>query len=227
MAGMASEGFERKDSRNGGLVSIEGIDGSGKTSVVERLAEENEGIETTAEPSTLWTGGQVRRALATSTEDVHDIVTFFLFMADRKQHIEEEVLPWMHEGKVVVSDRYVDSTRAYQPEMLKEHIEWADAWIDMVMEPWTLEPDLTIFLDVSVDTAMDRLSGDETFEERETLEAVRDRYWDIIEDATMRQSGRHIAVVDGEAGHADVMAQVRDVLREKRFIEGSEKGSGR
>ena len=168
------------DSR-GTFVTLEGIDGSGKTSAARAIQEQYKLTVQTQEPSDLWTGKQVRKAISNASDDVHPVTTFFLFMADRNHHINERIQGALDDGMLVVSDRYSDSTLAYQPEALEGHVPFPGQWMDRCMEPWNLEPDLTIYLDISVDTAMERLDGDEEYEKREFLEGVKANYDDLAE----------------------------------------------
>ena len=160
---------------NGLFVTIEGIDGSGKTSAADAIEERFKSTVRTQEPSDLWTGKQVRRAISNESE-THPLTTFFLFMADRVYHINERIDDALADDMVVVSDRYSDSTLAYQPVALEDHITYPQKYMEDVMEPWNLEPDLTIYLDVSVDTAIERSVGDEEYENREFLRQVKSNY---------------------------------------------------
>jgi len=161
---------------NGTFVTLEGIDGSGKTSAAQAIQEQYKSTVQTQEPSDLWTGKQVRRAISNESADVHPFTTFFLFMADRNHQINERIQGALDDGMVVVSDRYSDSTLAYQPVALEDHLENPGLFMRQVMKEWNLEPDLTIYLDISVDTAMERLDGDEEYEKREFLESVKSNY---------------------------------------------------
>ena len=164
---------------DGIFVTLEGIDGAGKTTVAEALSEEFDAVMT-SEPSPYWTGEQVRRALSEDTPSA--FVDFLLFMADRAAHIEDSIKPALEDGQNVISDRYADSTRVYQVPQLKASIGseiQTEYYIESVMDPWSLEPDLTLFLDISIDTAMERIDADEKYETRENLVDVRTRYKEL------------------------------------------------
>lgn len=192
----------------GVFITVEGIDGAGKTLAVEAIAEEFDAMVTN-EPSELWTGKQVRRALQEETPAFTD---FFLFMADRHYHIEEIIKPNVEQGEIVVSDRYSDSTRAYQPVQLQDHIDAPTLWIEKVMSPWSYVPDLTIYLDVSVETGLERCDQVEKYENREMLEQVKDNY----ETWIGRQGPKdRFVIIDAEQGKDEVRREVVDVVREK------------
>lgn len=186
----------------GTLIAVEGLDGAGKSTAVEGIehfAEDQDiGLLTTHEPTDMWTGDRVYDALQRDTDAATD---FILFCADRREHIEKRVEPALEDGKVVVSDRYADSTRAYQTHRVAEALalsyDEARRYIDDMMEPWSIEPDLTIYINVDVDTALDRCDREDKFETRKNLETVREAYLDMynhcdpdcrIIDGTMSQS---------------------------------------
>lgn len=179
------------------FVTIEGLDGSGKSTVLDAITDKYPGAVTTSEPSDLEYGQLVRRNLS---QDTDPIIDFYLFMADRRDHIEQRVRPADESGKLVVSDRYADSTRAYQPVALAGESDdkpfdspWeAKMFIEQTMAHWNYEPDLTLYIDISVDTAIERAAGDEKYEKREFLTQVKENY-DALADTSDR-----IIRIDGE-----------------------------
>lgn len=186
------------------FITVEGLDGAGGTTLVEAIEKEYPSAVTTSEPSDLEYGQLVRHNL--SDQDTHELIDFYLFMADRVHHINERVKPADQSGKLVVSDRYADSTRAYQPVALTEANIFESQWeakdfIEHTMVPWNYEPDLTLYIDISVDTAMRRAEGSEKYEHREFLENVKDNY-DAI--ANSDAFGDRIVRVDGEQSREDV-----------------------
>ena len=192
------------------LITVEGLDGAGTTTLVSRLEERMSNVVTTAEPSELWTGKQVRRCL--KDESIHPLTDFYFFMGDRVHHIEEEVKPAIAEGKTVISDRYADSTRAYQPVGLVEcdhFYEQSDAklFIEQAMAPWNFKPDVTIYVDISIDTAMERMDGDEKYEKRQFLEQVKENYDELVENEAER-----FIVIDGEQSKDEVVDEAISAL---------------
>lgn len=183
------------------FITIEGLDGAGGTTLVETISEEYPGAVTTSEPSKLEYGKLVRRNLS---QDTDPIVDFYLFMADRRDHIEQLIRPADQNEKLVVSDRYADSTRAYQPvSMTGEGNPFDSPWeaklfIEQTMASWNYEPDLTLYIDISVDTALERADGDEKYEKRQFLKQVKNNY-DALADTTDR-----IVRIDGEKSKEEV-----------------------
>lgn len=167
--------------REGTFITVEGIDGAGKTTAVEAVENRFEDVITTAEPSGLFTGQWVRELL--SDRGSHPITDFFAFMADRNHHIEKQIQPSIAQGKLVVSDRYADSTRAYQSLLMDPYVDSeTDEWIESVMCEWNYEPDLTIYLDIRPETAIERVSSGEKYERVSFLESVRERYLRLSEE---------------------------------------------
>jgi len=191
---------------SGTFITAEGLDGAGKTLVVKAIKRKFD-AETTCEPSEFWTGKQVRKALRNDTPAFTD---FFLFMADRHYHIEEYIKPHLENGNIVVSDRFTDSTFAYQPVQLQDELDDPVDWMAKVMAPWNIRPDLTIYLDISVDTALERADGEEKYEKREMLEQVKQNY-SYIHD--LRDEDEY-AVVDGEQSKKEVREEVLDIVQD-------------
>lgn len=104
------------------LITIEGIEGSGKTTQAIRLESylisAGYPVVRTFEPGATQVGKKLREILLSESSDthfsLHPITELFLFSADRAQHLYEVVIPAMEQGKIVICDRYIDSTSAYQ-----------------------------------------------------------------------------------------------------------------
>jgi dTMP kinase len=199
------------------FLSVEGVDGSGKSTVVDAITDEFDDTVVTSEPSDLWTGQQVRRCL--DDESTNSVSDFFLFMADRMNHIESRIEPAISDGKTVISDRYADSTRAYQPVALTrddrfDTMSQAKLFIERVMEPWNYVPDTTIYLDISVETALERCDEQEKYEKKEFLHDVRANYRELIENEPDR-----FVIIDGEQS----VDAVADEVTEKVEMRNSYK----
>lgn len=160
------------------LITIEGIDGSGKSTLVALLKEKLAGLDVvfTREPGSSWIGEQVRRAVA---EEADPVAEALLFMADHAQHLAAVVRPSLAAGSIVISDRYSDSRYAYQAVSLDGIIAEPLAWLKAVHRGWTISPDRTYLLVLRPDEAVRRLAGNhrlEHFETRENLERVQQVY---------------------------------------------------
>lgn len=189
------------------FVTIEGIDGAGKSTVVEAIQDEFDRVATTSEPTENEIGKLLRKSF--QEEDNDPIADFMLFMADHQEHIENFIKPNLRRDWMVVSDRYADSTRAYQALLLDDQIVAPETYIQRVMEPWNLEPDLTIYLDVPAAVGMQRADSGEKYEKRQFLSKVRANYnrignrfskrWNVV-DATQPEEevvDEVISIIEG------------------------------
>ena len=141
----------------GSFICIEGLDGCGKTTqtrvLVRRLRRRGFDAIYTVEPSRGRIGRFVKRYFLQGKERGSGIVEALLFAADRFEHVETEIIPALNEGKVVVSDRYVYSSLAYQGAT-----GLSLDWIRRLNEH-AMRPDLSIFVDVDPATVIKRLKA--------------------------------------------------------------------
>jgi dTMP kinase len=160
------------------LITLEGIDGSGKSTLHEALKELLADLNPvfTREPGATWVGDQVRRAIA---EQIDPVTEATLFVADHAAHLARVVRPALAEGRHVISDRYSDSRFAYQTVTLQGIIPDPEGWLRAMHNGWTIVPDRTFLCVLPVDDALTRLKPDsqrEHFERREVLEKVQNNY---------------------------------------------------
>ena len=156
------------------FVTVEGIDGAGKTTVVGALRDEFDDAAFTREPTGSWLGEAVERAV--SEENSEPLSDLFLFAADHADHLHRVIRPALREGRLVVCDRYVDSRYAYQGATPSDRFDDAVAWVRGVHEPWTVYPDLTLLLDVPVETALERKDAEDKYERADFLREVEANY---------------------------------------------------
>ena len=161
---------------SGVFIAVEGVDGSGKSTQIkllsEKLAELGYVIHTTTEPSSGKLGPILRDYL--SNPNSQHAVDALLFAADRIEHYYEEILPKLQSGAIVICDRYKLSSIIYQGlNGLSEE------WIEMINSK-VPDPDLTIYLDVSADIAVNRFTNNrnklEKFENYDNLNTLIKRY---------------------------------------------------
>lgn len=144
---------------NGILIALEGIDGSGKTTLAKNLASmlQKSGHETvlTKEPGDTPVGKTIRLIINESKEDIVPVTEFLLFSADRAQHIQQVVKPALNAGKIVISDRMADSSLAYQGYGRGLDLNFIKTVTKCVMS--NVEPDLIIYLALDFSTAIKRI----------------------------------------------------------------------
>ncbi|MFW6265268.1 MAG: dTMP kinase [Halanaeroarchaeum sp.] len=188
------------------LVTLEGIDGSGKTSAWNHLRETWTGSFTfTREPSETWYGDAVRRSIEADGAD--PLAELFLFTADHAAHLSETIRPALERGDVVISDRYSDSRYAYQGAAIADRIDRPVEYVVGIHRPFTRPPDATIYLDVDPETGARRSGTTNKLEDREFLRRVAGNYERLID----REPDRFVRV-DATADQAAVFDAVDDAL---------------
>jgi dTMP kinase len=158
----------------GAFICIEGLDGCGKTTqaklLVKRLRKSHNAVYT-AEPSRGKIGAFIRKGCLYGEKRLSSVVEALLFAADRLEHVEKEVLPALNQGRLVVSDRYIYSSLAYQGAA-----GLSLEWIEKINEH-ALRPDFAIFIDVDPKIVMQRLKPNKSvMENLETQRKVREVY---------------------------------------------------
>jgi len=194
------------------LVTLEGLDGSGKTTVWERLQRDDavpsEAVFT-REPTDTWYGDAVQRSI--DDDDADSLAELFLYTADHAAHLSNTVRPALSDDRLVVSDRYSDSRYAYQGATLKASETFDDplSYVREVHAPWTRPPDRTVYLDLDPETAAQRSGATNKFETAEYLTTVRDNYERLIE-ADPERFVRVDATADPDTVYERVRAAILD-----------------
>lgn len=160
------------------LITLEGIDGAGKTTVWEALENTVDAVFT-KEPTDSWYGESVARSLA--DEDADPLAELFLYTADHADHLARVIRPALDRGEVVISDRYSDSRYAYQGASLEGVIPRPMEYVRGIHQPFTRPPDATIYLDVSPQAGAKRAGATDKFEQTDYLAAVQENYEQLIE----------------------------------------------
>jgi dTMP kinase len=178
------------------FITLEGIEGSGKTTQIGRLVEflEDRGIEcvTTRQPGGTLIGENIRSILLDPANSaLEPLAELLLYMADRAQHINALIRPALKDGKTVVCDRYFDATLVYQGFARGLSIELIGQLHQLLFD--NLKPDVTLLLDLAPQVGLERAwqqlntgqrSGDESRFEAETVafhEKVRARIVDAAQ----------------------------------------------
>ena len=141
------------------FISLEGIEGSGKTTQIERLAQylEGNGMEclTTRQPGGTDIGKNIRSILLDpSNHDLQPMAELLLYLADRAQHIDEIIKPALAAGKTVICDRYFDATVVYQGHARGLRIDLLLKLHRILFD--NLKPDITLLLDLAPQLGLER-----------------------------------------------------------------------
>jgi dTMP kinase len=194
------------------FVSLEGVDGSGKSTQAKLLVEAL-GSETVAirEPGGTEAAERIRELLADPKVPLEPLAELMLFCAARADLTERVIRPALDAGRDVVSDRFSDSSVAYQGAArglgVGEVISLCDTATD------GLWPDLTLLLRVDPEVGLGRAGGDDRFEAEglELQRAVAEAYEEIAKIASDR-----VVVIDASGSVADVHALVMAAIQERR-----------
>jgi dTMP kinase len=193
------------------LITLEGIDGSGKSTLHRELQEILADLDPvfTREPGATWVGESVRRAIA---EQIDPITEATLFVADHAAHLAKIIRPALAEGKLVISDRYSDSRYAYQAVTLKGVIPQPEEWLRAMHDGWSIVPDKTFLCVLPIDEALARLKPQnerEHFEKRDILEKVQHNYLKFA-----RADPARFVVVDAMKEKDEIALFVADSIRQ-------------
>jgi dTMP kinase len=174
---------------SGQLITLEGIDGSGKSSAAKHIASKlaelmpERRLVLTAEPTKSGAGKILRKELARTdageTTAAQHMEELFLFMADHASHLAKTIIPSLESGAIVLSDRYTDSTAAYQGVTLRNVLPDPVQWIRSLYKPWNLPPDRTLLFILDPRLALQRMQsrpGREKFERFEFLQSVDENF---------------------------------------------------
>ncbi len=197
------------------FITFEGPEGSGKTSVIKEveaaLKAQNIDVIVTREPGGVALSERIRSLLLDFVDEKMDARTeAMLFAASRRQHVVEVIRPALEAGKVVLCDRYIDSSLAYQGVARDLGIEEVYALNLFAIED--LIPDLTLFIDVKPEVGLSRVRSNQRDMDRldlETLEFHQKVYEGYLQLAELEPD--RIKVINGEQPIEDVS---KDALKE-------------
>ena len=190
--------------KRGAFIVIEGLDGSGKTTqarlLVQKLWNSHKAVYTT-EPSRGKIGSFIREFCLFEEKRLDSATEALLFAADRIEHIQNEVVPALNKGLLVISDRYLYSSLAYQGSTGLS-LEWIEA-----INKHALKPDLAVFIDVAPETVMQRLNRKKSvMETLETQRQVREVYLKFVaNDDMVRIDGDMLVAELSEALYSRVL----------------------
>ena len=197
----------------GKFITLEGIEGSGKSTSLEDIANvlDKNSINyiSTKEPGSGSLGNDLRSLLLNNDNKISDEVELLLMMADRKNHLDSLVIPNLNNGNWVISDRYLDSTYAYQGGGREMDFALIDGLSNSLNLP---APDLSILFDLPVEIALERAKQRANLDrfEKEPIDfhnRVRNTY-----RFRAGEDSKRIKIVDSSVGFQEVKDQVVDII---------------
>lgn len=204
------------------FITFEGIEGSGKTTQVkllaERLKESGHSVVVTREPGGTPIADQIRKILLDArNKNLEPFAELLLYYAAREQHIKEVIAPALKAGKIVLCDRFIDASVAYQGYARGLDLNFIQKLNEKVLGP--VKIDLTFLFDLPVAIGLSRARGrastltkawrEERFENEriEFHEKVQEGYLTIA-----RSEPKRVVIVDGEMGVEELAGKVWEVV---------------
>ena len=199
------------------FVTLEGMEGCGKSTQAKRIAAAlGPGTVLTREPGGTPLGREIRQLLLDRRWVVSDPTEVLLYFADRAQHVVDVVRPALASGRSVVSDRYVDTSLAYQGYGRGLPLDAIAAMAELATGG--LRPDLTLFFDVPIDVGLARIGARGP---RDRIEAEARAFHERARagyDALMGQDPTRWVVVDGMGTPDEVGDRALFVLQDRGLV---------
>jgi len=196
------------------FITLEGIEGSGKTSSIKSITNllDDKGISyvVTREPGGSTIGSKLRSILLDPQTNISSEVELMLMLADRKDHVDQVILPNLKKGNWVISDRFMDSSFAYQGGGRKLDKKLIDSFSRRLNLPI---PDLTLLFNVSVEISLSRVKarGDLDRFEQEEIDfhnRIREAYLELAE-----QNVNRIQIIDSSQAIEDMLKNVEEKIK--------------
>lgn len=208
--------------KNGLFITVEGVDGAGKSTAMEWLAEQisaQRAIVRTREPGGTALGERLRELLLHEKMDL-ETETLLMFAA-RREHIAQVILPALARGDVVISDRFTDATFAYQGGGRGVGFDKV-----LILENWVqgeLQPDFTLLFDVPLDIARARIAA-RAAQTHETLDKFENESFEFFRRTRAAYLKRaeaapqRIAIIDSTQSLDDVKRQISQAIAQRAHL---------
>lgn len=203
------------------FITFEGCEGVGKSTQIRMLSEElsAKGIPfvVTREPGGSRIAESIRKIiLDAGNSEMSDLCELFLYLAARAQHLKDIVRPALDQGKLVICDRYIDSTFAYQGFGKGLDADMVEAVNAAAIGG--LVPDLTIFLDLPPESAFSRKGGPDRGDRLELLEqSFHERVYEGYQEIARRGPERFVRI-DAGGSKQETHAKIVSLMREKNIL---------
>lgn len=202
------------------FISFEGIDGSGKSTIAKMVDEKlrNEGYDTvlTREPGGVKIAEDIRAIiLDRNNTNLDDHTEALLFAAARRQHLKERILPALKENKIVLCDRFVDSSLAYQGG--GKHLGVDEVYNINIFATDNLLPDLTLLFDMDPKEALKRIDKNKN-REVNRLDLEKMSFYDTVRNTFLDLAKKYpsrIKVIDASKSIDEVLNDSMKIIEEK------------
>jgi len=197
------------------LITFEGIDGSGKSTQAKRLYEHLKSlgykVSLYRDPGSTELAEKIRELILGF--EIDPTTELLLFECARSSLMWEKILPDLRDGKVVIVDRFIDSTMAYQGYVREINLGTVNILNHIAIRG--RKPDITFLLNVPLEMALERIKGKRTrFEDKDYLRRVRDAYILIAHEQKDR-----IVMLDGTRSEEEVFIDVLKVLKDRLGLD--------
>jgi len=204
---------------HGRFITLEGIDGAGKSTHLTWLAQflESCGVRVvvTREPGGTAMGEALRALLLDRGQHLHHDTEALLMFAARREHLDKVIVPAMERGEWVLCDRFTDATYAYQSGgsgLRWERIAALEAWVQQ-----GLQPDLTLFFDVTPELGRAR-SG--RIKQPDRFEQEQDEFFDRVRAGYLRRMEEHpqrISRIDANGSIGEIQSAIQSIIETRYF----------
>jgi dTMP kinase len=201
-------------STQGRFITLEGIDGAGKSThlsfIADLLTRRGVSVRVTREPGGTRLGEKLRELLLDPKQTVHPDTETLLLFAARQEHLHSVIRPALAAGQCVVCDRFTDATFAYQGwgrgiDLTK--LETLESWVQ-----GQLQPDLTLYFDVPTEVARERIEATRT---RDRFEQEQQAFFERVRNGYLDRAARHphrIRILDSQRPLTDIQKELESIL---------------
>lgn len=209
----------------GVFITFEGVDGAGKSTHLswasQLLAKRGYRLTVTREPGGTDLGEELRRLLLDRKRRIHPETEALLLFAARREHIEQVISPALDRGEVVLCDRFTDATFAYQGSgrgVQDDKLTMLETWVQ-----GTLQPDLTIYFDLPIEIAQQRLGA---ARQPDRFENEDSRFFDKVRAGYLARAEKYpqrIRVIDAGRSVAEIQKELEILLIstcQKKYFRG-------
>lgn len=198
----------------GRFITLEGIDGAGKSThvgfIADVLMRHGVSVRVTREPGGTRLGERLRELLLDPEQTVHPDTETLLLFAARQEHLHNVIRPALAAGQCVVCDRFTDATFAYQGwgrgiDLAK--LETLESWVQ-----GHLQPDLTLYFDVPTEVARERIEATRT---RDRFEQEQQAFFERVRNGYLDRAARYpnrIRILDSQRPLVDIQKELEDIL---------------